>query len=469
MDRRRALLGLAGAAVAPRVFARTAAPERARPNILFIMADDLGYADLSCYGRRDYRTPVLDRLAAQGTRLTSAYSNSPVCTATRVALITGRYQYRFPIGLEEPLATRDVGLRPDVRTLPSLLRDAGYATALVGKWHLGELPTYGPLQSGYQQFWGFRGGGVDYFTHAGARQGESDLWDGDTRVETTGYLTTLLGDRAIGVLDGFSRRRAPFLLSLHFSAPHWPWQGPNDTAESARLAKLTGPLAMHHYDGGSLATYAELVTSMDAQIGRVLATLERLGLAENTIVVFTSDNGGERFSDTWPFSGRKFELLEGGIRVPAIVRWPGRVRAGGVSDAQLMSMDWMPTFLAAAGVTSPEPLDGIDVSPALRGGALPERTLYWRYRNLGQQAARRGRYKYLRIGGNEFLFDVEADPLERGNLKTRKPERFAALVRDYDAWNATMLPLDPAATSAGHRPDLVPDRPARDAPPMRPP
>ena len=191
----------------------------------------------------------------------------------------------------------------------------------------------------------------------------------------------------------------------------------------------------------------------------MLARLEQLRLAEDTIVVFTSDNGGERFSDTWPFSGRKFELLEGGIRVPAIVRWPGRVRARSVSDAQVMSMDWMPTFLAAAGATAPEPLDGIDVSPALRGAALGERTLFWRYKHQGQQAARRGRYKYLRIAGNSFLFDVEADPLERANLKAREPERFAALVREYDAWNATMLPLDPASTSAGFRSEHMADRP----------
>jgi arylsulfatase A-like enzyme len=457
MDRRRALLGLMGASVAPRAFARTRRDE-ARPNVVFIMADDLGYADLSCYGRRDYRTPVLDRLAEQGARLTSAYSNSPVCTASRVALITGRYQYRFPIGLEEPLTTRTVGLSPQVVTLPSVLRDAGYATSLVGKWHLGELPAYGPLQSGYQHFWGFRGGGVDYFTYASARAGRRDLWDGDAPAEATGYLTTLLGDRAVGELERFARGGSPFLLSLHFSAPHWPWEGPNDSAESERLAKVGGPFALHHYDGGTQRTYAEMVTSMDAQVGRVLATLEKLRLVENTIVVFTSDNGGERFSDTWPFSGRKTELLEGGIRVPAIVRWPGRVRARTVSDAQLMSMDWMPTILAAAGTAAPEPLDGIDVMPALRGAALPERTLFWRYRNLDQQAARRGRFKYLRIAGNSFLFDVDADPLEKGNLRTREPERYADLVRQYDAWNSTMLPIDPAAMSAGFGGDQIADR-----------
>lgn len=167
----------------------------AKPNIVFIMADDLGYADLSCYGRRDYETPHLDRLAAEGTRYLDAYSNSPVCSATRTALITGRYQYRLPVGLEEPLSSRPVGLPPSQPTFPSLLRQAGYRTALVGKWHLGRLADYGPLQSGYEHFWGYRAGGVDYFTHAG--MGGADLWDQDVPIEQDGYLTDLLGERAL--------------------------------------------------------------------------------------------------------------------------------------------------------------------------------------------------------------------------------------------------------------------------------
>jgi arylsulfatase A-like enzyme len=456
-NRRRAILGIAGTALLPRALARP--PRRGRPpNVLFVMADDLGYADLSCYGRRDYETPALDRLASQGVRLTTAYSNSPVCSATRTALMTGQYQYRHRVGLEEPLAARDVGLEPQVRTLPSVLREAGYATALVGKWHLGRLPAYGPLQSGYQHFWGFRSGGVDYFTHA-SRQGERDLWDGDLPVEASGYLTDLLAGRAIDTLRRFARSGAPFLLSLHFSAPHWPWEGPADVAESARIAAIPAPDALAHHDGGSLQVYAQMVGSLDRQVQRVLAALDDLGLADDTLVVFTSDNGGERFSDNWPFSGRKFDLLEGGIRIPAIVRWPGRVRAGLVSDVAMMSMDWMPTILAAARASPPERLDGIDASPALHGAPLPERTLFWRYKRLGQQAARRGRFKYLRIGGHSFLFDVVADPLERADLKERDPGRYQDLVRQFEAWNATMLPLDPASTSAGFRSGQMADRP----------
>lgn len=430
--------GAATLALAPA--RRPVAATRRQPNILFILADDLGYADLSCYGRTDYRTPALDRLAAAGMRFTSAYANSAVCSATRTALITGRYQYRLPIGLEEPLSGRDIGLDPAVPTLPSLLRRAGYQTALVGKWHLGLLPRFGPLKSGYDHFWGFRGGGVDYFTHA---LGQHDLWDGDTEIQNSGYLTDLLGDRAIGMLDTFAADRRPFFLSLHFNAPHWPWEGPQDKAESDRLA-TRGMAGLIDFDGGTLATYAAMVTRMDQQIGRVLARLERLGLANDTIVVFTSDNGGERFSNTWPFSGRKTQLLEGGLRIPAIVRWPARIKSGGRSDEQIMSMDWMPTLLAAAGAKpdAAAPSDGVDIAGVLDGGKLAERPLFWRYKFNGQQAMRLGDWKYLKIRENSFLFNVAADPLERANLKQREPARFADLAERWRRWDATMLPLD---------------------------
>ena len=202
------------------------------PNIVFIMADDLGYADVSCYGRPDVNSPNIDGLAAKGVRFLQAYANSAVCSATRTALITGRYQYRLPIGLEEPLAGRPVGLPPDHPTLPSLLKKAGYSTTLVGKWHLGALPNFGPLQSGYDHFYGFRGGAVDYYTHANQR---ADLWDDDVPVHQMGYLTDMLGNHAVDVINGYAKSARPFLISLHFNAPHWPWEGPGDEAESNRL------------------------------------------------------------------------------------------------------------------------------------------------------------------------------------------------------------------------------------------
>ena len=443
LSRRKVLAGTAATALAGAVPLTAAAPPR-RPNFLFILADDMGYADLSCYGREDYRTPVLDRLASQGLRLTHAYSNSAVCTASRVALITGRYQYRLPIGLEEPLAGRAVGLPPGEPTLPSLLRAAGYATSLVGKWHLGELPNYGPLKSGYERFWGFRGGAVDYFGHD---FGHTDLWDGDAPIERAGYLTDLLGERAVSELGVLARGRRPFLMSLHFNAPHWPWEGPGDEAEARRLRAARLPLAS--FDAGDAATYARMVVAMDDQIGKVLAALDRLGLADDTVVVFTSDNGGERFAKTWPFTGKKTELLEGGIRVPAIVRWPGRTRAGSTSEAMNIHMDWAATFAAAAGVSPSRPFDGVDLAPVLAGAALPDRTLFLRYKLHAQRAARRGRWKYLKMNANEFLFDVVADPLERANHIRREPQRFAALKAAWEAWDKTMLPLDPASYSHG--------------------
>src|SRR6202142_2910781 len=202
-----AVSGASGAAASP-------------PNILFILADDFGYADLSCYGRPDYKTPNIDRLASEGVKFMQAYANSAVCTASRVALITGRYQYRLPVGLEEPLAGgRNVGVPPEHPTLPSLLKKVGYGTTLLGKWHLGALPNYGPLKSGYDHFWGFRGGSLDYFTHksGGAASDTDDFWDGDAKIQGVGYLSDLLGDRAVKVVSDYARSQQPFLLSLHFN------------------------------------------------------------------------------------------------------------------------------------------------------------------------------------------------------------------------------------------------------------
>lgn len=456
---RRATLGGAAATAALAATPAIARKRTTQPNILYIMADDLGYADLSCYGRRDFETPVLDKLAAQGLRFTNAYANSAVCTATRVGLITGRYQYRLPVGLEEPLAFRpNIGLPPSHPTLPSLLAKAGYRTSLVGKWHLGSLPDFDPIKSGYQSFWGIRSGGVDYYTHA-TSNGQLDLWDGPTPVEKAGYLTDLLADRAIAEIHEASAAKAPWFMSLHFTAPHWPWEGPDDASESARIAALKDPKALFHFDGGSAAIYAKMVRRLDYQIGRVLAALKASGAEQDTIVVFTSDNGGERFSDTWPFSGRKTELLEGGLRIPAIICWPGKTLAGATSEAQIISMDWLPTFLAAAG-TAPDaayPADGTDLSAALSGASLPERTLFWRYKNHAQRAARRGNLKYLKIGENEFLFDVAADPLERANLKDRQPEAFESLKVAWEDWNKGMLPLDPKSYTHGFGPSELAD------------
>jgi len=428
-------------------------PAPAPPNIVFILADDLGYADVSCYGRPDISTPNIDGLAANGVRFLQAYANSAVCSATRTALITGRYQYRLPIGLEEPLVGRDTGLPPDHPTLPSLLKKAGYETTLVGKWHLGLLPKFGPLQSGYDHFFGFRGGAVDYYRHA--YQGD-DLWDDDVQVHQMGYLTDMLGSRAVDVVNGYAKSGRPFLMSLHFNAPHWPWEAPGDEAESDRLKSAD----LRDFDGGSQKTYRRMIQEMDLQIGRVVEALNANGLAQNTIVIFTSDNGGERFADTWPFTGRKTELLEGGLRIPAIISWPARIPQGRTTDQVAISMDWMPTLLEAAGVSSDPafPSDGISLLAVLSQNTPPiERKLFWRYKANAQRAARDGNYKYLKILDNTFLFNVVEDPMERANLKERRKDVYERIVAEWGEWNTTMLPEEDASSTSNFTGDQLAD------------
>jgi len=432
-----------------------------RPNILFILADDLGWADLGVYGATDFATPHLDRLAAQGVRFTQAYANSAVCSATRFALITGRYQYRLRGGLEEPIAGagHGQGLPPEHPTLPSLLREAGYDTALIGKWHLGRPPEYGPLRSGYDRFFGNLNGVVDYFTHKSG-VGEHvprDLWEGETPVERTGYYTQILADEAeayVRARPAGGEGRRPFFLSLHFTAPHWPWEGPGDEHVSRELKDL------FHYDGGNLQKYGEIVQALDAAVGQVLAALDDTGQAEDTLVVFTSDNGGERFSKTWPFTGQKTELLEGGLRVPTLLRWPARVRPQ-VQEQVTITADWLPTLLAAAGAAPHPgyPSDGENILPVLEGGAaVHPRTLYWRYKAQAQRAVRDGDWKYLKINDNEFLFDVAVDARERANLRERRPEMFARLKAQWERWNEDFLPITDEVFTHGVTPDVQADR-----------
>jgi arylsulfatase A-like enzyme len=412
----------------------------ARPNFVFILADDIGYADLGCYGARADFTPCLDAMAAAGLRFTDGYANSPVCSPTRFALMTGRYQYRLRGAAEEPITGKargrdDLGLPPSHPTLPSLLREAGYATALAGKWHLGFPPHFGPLKSGYQEHFGPLSGGVDYFSHRDS-SGTPDLYENGNPVERHGYLTDLITDRAV---EFVGRARQPFLLSVHYTAPHWPWLTRADEAESKRIAK-----AIHHLDGGSIETYRTMIHHMDEGIGRIRDALRRAGAAENTLAVFTSDNGGERFSDTWPFVGKKMDLLEGGIRVPLVASWPAVVPPGGVTPQLTMTMDWVATFFAAAGVKPhPEyPLDGVDLAPVLRDpAAAAPRELYWRMSHRKQRAVRAGEWKYLSMDGYDYLFNLAQDARERANVARRFPERLAELRAKYDAWTATMPPI----------------------------
>ena len=421
-----------------------------RPNFVFILADDLGYADLGCYGGRSNCSPVLDRMAREGVRFTDGYANSSVCSPTRFALATGRWQHRLRGGADEPISGRKrgdpvLGLPPSHPTLASLLRDAGYATALVGKWHLGFAPHFGPLKSGYQEFFGPMSGGVDYFTHCDSA-GNHDLYENEQEVRREGYLTDLITDRAVQFVK---RQSGPFLLSLHYTAPHWPWERREDEAESRRLEKL------YHFDGGSVAIYLEMIRQMDEGIGKLLAVLP-----ENTLVVFTSDNGGERFSDSWPLMGKKMDLLEGGIRVPYIVRWPERVPAGKTSAQLAITMDWVATFLDAAGVPAhrDSPLDGISLLPNLQDPRrVADRELFWRMKFRDQKAMRSGSWKWLSIEGHEYLFDLAKDQRERANLARREPGKLAQLRQKYIAWEASMpsIPEDARVSFIGGPADMA--------------
>lgn len=428
-------------------------------NFVFILADDLGYADLGCYGARASVSPTLDRLAGRGTRFTQAYANSSVCSPTRFALITGRYQYRLRGAAEEPLSRRmkgnpEVGLPPSHPGWPSLLQAAGYHTVLIGKWHLGFPPHFGPLKSGYDEFFGALGGGLDYFTHRDGG-GHHDLYDGEEPSSATGYLTDLISQRTVDCIDACARRRQPFALSVHYTAPHWPWETREDEAEAHRLAALKSGgtsrnLPIAHTDGGSLETYQTMIRQMDEGIATIVQALERHGLLEQTVLVFTSDNGGERYSDNWPLLGRKMDLLEGGIRVPAIVFAPGRVAAGQVSDQVNISMDWMPTLLDWAGVAAhPEyPSDGQSLRPWLEGASESQaRTLYWRTKYRAQRAVRSGDWKYLSIDGREYLFDLAHDARECANLAPLAPDRLQHLRACFEQWQATMPPVPEAAIS----------------------
>jgi len=436
-----------------------------RPNIIFIVADDLGHADLGCYGGRDAAfgpvSPVLDGLAAKGIRLTQGYANSPVCSPTRFAMITARYQYRLRGAAEEPInsksrGSQSLGLPTDHPTLPSLLRGAGYRTALVGKWHLGFPPSFGPLRSGYEEFFGPMSGGVDYFTHCDS-SGRHDLWSGEEDCPKEGYLTDLLSRRAVDYVERMAQQEAPFFLSLHYTAPHWPWETREDAAKAPAVKDNLFDLA-----GGNIHTYRRMIHHMDEGIGWIMAALEKHGMADNTLVVFTSDNGGERFSDNWPLVGGKMDLTEGGIRVPWIAHWPKLIAGGAVSEQQCMTMDWSATMLEAAGVQAdPQyPLDGVSLLPVLRDpGQTFERPLHWRMNHRGQRALRDGAWKYLQVDGNEYLFNIPADERERANLAKKEPARLAAMRESWLAWNATMPPIPEDATvSLGYS---VKDMPAR--------
>lgn len=437
------------AAAAERPFrARTAASGSGRrPNILVILGDDLGWADLSSYGAPHIKTPNLDRLARQGVRFTDAYSGSATCSPTRFSLYTGRYAGRTKGGLAEPIANRTQGLDPSHPTLASLLKKSGYATALIGKWHCGFLPDYGPTKSGWDEFFGNFGGVLEYFSKLG-QLGDYDLYEGDAAYKDLRYYTEVLTERAVEYVS--REHDEPWLLNLNFTTPHWPWLAEDDAETGAEIAakiraassQAQVTAALLHNDGGSVEKYTQMVESLDAAVGEVLTALRRAGQEENTVVLFASDNGGERFSYNWPLSGEKASLLEGGIRVPTIVRWPARLDGSQVSHEPAFSPDWTATLLELGGARPDPayPLDGTSLAGyLLRGEEVGERDLFWRVR--GNRALRRGDWKYHQAAdGIDHLYDLTADSREQADLAADRPELLAELKAAWEKTAGGLLP-----------------------------
>ena len=440
------ILGLLGA---PGVLTVTrAAPGPARPNVVFIMADDLGYGDLGCYGAPDIRTPNIDRLAQQGVRLTDFYANGPTCSPTRYAFMTGRYQQRG--GLEYALFYQEMGagLPAGGQTLAEYLRKAGYATALIGKWHLGYDPERIPTQQGFDYFFGLLGGNHHYFTHVD-RSGVPDLFLNDKPVVRKGYSTDLFTDDAIRYLG--ETLQQPFFLFLAYNAPHFPYQGPGDEAREVRPNEKS-------WGEGTRAHFVSMVERLDLGVGRVLAELARRGLAENTLVVFTSDNGGDPKGRNLPLRELKSSVWEGGIRVPCIVRFPGRLPAGSESTQVGITMDWTASLLALAQAPRPAALDGIDLLPLLAGTRpSKDRTLFWRRvpepvrRGVNpMRAMRSGKWKFIdQPDGTRFLFDLSSDPGESRNLAPKHADVCVEFQRQLEQWEAQFPSTNPPAATTG--------------------
>jgi len=422
-----------------------------RPNIVLILADDLGCGDLGCYGCPDARTPVLDGLAAQGVRLTNFYSNGPECTPTRTALMTGRYQQRVG-GLECAIGvgnvgrydeavrlqtTHDLGLPVEETSVARMLKNAGCATAICGKWHLGYEPKFLPPRHGFDYFFGTLGGAVDYFHHT-EPDGQLMLYLNDKPIRREGYLTDLITEEAVAFIN--RQQNGPFFLYVTYTAPHAPYQGPNDRKDK--------PLSNKDWDAkGSRETYTAMIERMDQGVGAILKALDKKRCSENTVVIFTSDNGATKPGSNAPFSGGKGGLFEGGIRVPCIVRWPDVLPRGVVSDHVAITMDLSASIVRIAGATSVRALDGMDILREIELGRPPrKRTLFWRARRGERtwRAVRDGMLKYLsRQDGEsvvEYLFDLEGDPGEKSNLPASRTDDVKRLKGVLAEWEKEVRP-----------------------------
>lgn len=419
-----------------------------KPNILFIMSDDQGYGDLGCYGATDLNTPHLDQLAKDGVRFTDFYANAPTCTPTRAAFLTGRYQQR--LGLDNALTYQETGrgLTIGAPTIASDLRRKGYVTGLSGKWHLGYDAGRTPSDQGFDHFFGLLGGNHHYFKHMD-RIGVPDLWLGRKATESDGYSTDLISGDAIDFIQKNHER--PFFLYLSHAAPHFPFQGPRDREKIVEPKKKSWQI-------GDRKTYISMVEHMDQCIGEVLAEIDRLGIREQTLVVFTSDNGGDIHARNAPFSGVKSSIHEGGIRVPCISRWPGTLPAGREVSSPAMTMDWSATIRRLAGHhADPSREDGVDLMPLLTGEIpeLHDRSLFWRRKSGPKRkvdnpsrAVRNGEWKLFENtdgSGERFLYNLSVDPGETTNLITSEVKRAYELSAELDEWEeeVTTQPLKP--------------------------
>jgi arylsulfatase A-like enzyme len=394
-----------------------------RPNVVLIITDDVGYGDIGSYGASDIKTPNIDSLAKNGTRLTDFYA-APNCSPTRAALISGRYQQRYRI--ENPLGASngpagELGLPATGRSLPQLLKNNGYRTGLVGKWHLGYKKEFSPGAHGFDYFFGLKSGLIDYYQHTDGA-GQHDLWENDRPAHVTGYSTDLFTERSVKFIE--QNAGQPFFLEVAYNAAHWPFQVPDHPSVAPNNARFVQP---QEDPTNTRRDYIAILERVDRGVGEILAALERRGLTGNTVVIYTQDNGGEWLSRNAPLFHRKNTLWEGGIRVPAIFKWPGRIPAGSTSSQVGIVMDLAATILAAT--NSPVPpearLEGINLLPLLRQGASPtERTLFFRVTQQArrQRAVRQGDWKLLLDGGASMLFNLANDVGERTDLASQRSD-----------------------------------------------
>jgi arylsulfatase A-like enzyme len=409
----------------------------ARPNVVLIVTDDIGYGDFGSYGATDVRTPNVDRLARQGVRLTDFYA-APQCTPTRAALITGRYQQR--VLLERALGSTggelEKGLPATGRSLPQLLKNNGYATGLVGKWHLGFKPQYGPNAHGFDYFFGFLSGYIDFYHHTRGSDGASDLYENTTPIQQDGYMTDLITSRAIKFIGEHAAR--PFFLEVTYNAAHWPFQPPDHPSKAANNSAFQGAADSVP---ATRKDYVAMIERADQGVGRITRLIDSLGLTSKTLVIFTNDNGGEWLSRNAPLFHRKDTLWEGGIRVPAIFRWTGHIPPGQTSAQAGITMDLTATILAAtnAPVPADAKLEGMNLLPILeRRSPVAERTLFWRIAvpTRQQRAVRQGNWKLLIDGDDLMLFNLKDDIGERNDLAARRPDVVRKLLPLIRAWEA---------------------------------